>query len=53
MHVSLTTSLLVLNPLDIAGAHLQAYSFALAAAMWMLVAVVAVIDRRRPRLLSP
>ena len=42
MHGSLTASLLILNPLDISGAHLLAYSFALAAAVWVVVAVVAV-----------
>lgn len=41
MHVSLTASLLILNPLGLSGAHLLAYSFALAAAVWIVVAVVA------------
>jgi len=41
MHVSLTASLLTLNPLAIAGAPLQVYSFALAAVVW-LVSVMAV-----------
>lgn len=56
MHVSLTASLLVLNPADLAGAHLLTYSFALAGALWIVVAVVALTDsvradpaeRRRP-----
>ena len=47
MHVGFTTSLLILNPLDIAGAHLQVYSFALAGALWAVVAVVAMNDRRQ------
>ncbi len=47
MHASLTASLLVLNPLDIAGADLLIYSFALAAAVWILVAAVAAVERRR------
>ena len=34
MHASLTASLLILNPLDIAGARLLTFSFALAAAVW-------------------
>ena len=41
MHLSLTASLLILNPLAIAGAHLVVYSFALAGAMWIVVAAVA------------
>jgi len=50
MHVSFTASLLIVNPLDMAGAHLQAYSFALAGAIWVVVAMVARInDRRLPR----
>ena len=44
MHVSLTASLLILNPLGISGVHLLAYSFALAAAVWVVVGV----DRLRP-----
>ena len=40
MHVSITASLLILNPLDISGAHLLAYSFALAGAVWVVVAAV-------------
>jgi CAAX protease family protein len=47
MHVSLTTSLLTRNPLDLAGAHLQAYSFVLAGAVWVVVAVVAMSNRRQ------
>ena len=49
MHVSLTASLLILNPLDLSGAHLLAYSFALAAALWVVVTVVAVVNRASPR----
>jgi hypothetical protein len=56
MHVSLTASLLVLNPADLAGTHLLTYSFALAGPLWIVVAVVALTDsvradpaeRRRP-----
>ena len=44
MHVSLTASLLILNPLGISGAHLVAYSFALAAAVWVVVGVVALAN---------
>jgi CAAX protease family protein len=49
MHVSITASLLILNPLDISGAHLVAYSFALAAAVWVVVAIVAVVNSGRLR----
>jgi membrane protease YdiL (CAAX protease family) len=46
MHVSLTASLLILNPLNIAGVHLLTYSFALAAAVWIVVGVVAAVNSR-------
>ena len=39
MHVSLTASLLILNPLGISGTNLLAFSFAFAAAVWVVVAV--------------
>jgi membrane protease YdiL (CAAX protease family) len=45
MHASFTTSLLILNPLGIAGADLIAYSFALAGAVWVVVAAVVVTNR--------
>jgi membrane protease YdiL (CAAX protease family) len=48
MHLSFTASLLILNPVDISGANLLTYSFALAAAMW-IVALVIVIDRGWPK----
>jgi len=41
MHTSLTTSLLILNPIGISGARLETFSFALAATMWVIVGVVA------------
>jgi hypothetical protein len=47
MHVSLTASLLTLNPLDISGGAPPVYSFALAAAVWVVVAVVAVVPTIR------
>ena len=46
MHVSLTASLLILNPLGISGAHLVSYSFALAAALWVVVAAIAFGSRK-------
>jgi hypothetical protein len=41
MHVSLTASLLMLNPLGISGAHLLTYSLALAGALWVIAVVAA------------
>jgi membrane protease YdiL (CAAX protease family) len=48
MHASFTTSLL-LNPIGLSGARLVTYSFALAAAVWVIVAIVAVRDRAHVR----
>jgi membrane protease YdiL (CAAX protease family) len=45
MHVSFTASLLILNPLDISGGRLQAYSFALAGALWIVVAAILKANR--------
>jgi hypothetical protein len=47
MHASFTASLLILNPVGISGTNLEAYSFALAGAVWLVVAAVAIADRRR------
>ena len=41
MHVSLTASLLILNPIGITGAPLQVFSFAFAAVVWVVVAAIA------------
>ena len=41
MHVSLTASLLTLNPIGISGLNLLIYSFVFAGAVWVLVGVVA------------
>jgi membrane protease YdiL (CAAX protease family) len=41
MHVSLTASLLMLNPIGISGLNLLMYSFVFAGAVWILVGVVA------------
>jgi membrane protease YdiL (CAAX protease family) len=46
MHLSFTSSLLILNPLGIAGAHLLTYSFTLAGALWVVVGVVVVVNSR-------
>lgn len=43
MHVSITFGLLTLNPLDISGLPLLVFSFAVAAALWLVVAVIAVM----------
>jgi len=47
MHVSITTSLLVLNPLNLSGGDLQLYSFTLAAMVWMVVATIVASDQHR------
>jgi membrane protease YdiL (CAAX protease family) len=47
MHASFTASLLILNPVGISGTHLVAYSFALAAAVWVVVAAVVLTNRRQ------
>ena len=44
MHVSFTASLLILNPLGISGVALLTFSFVLAAVVWVVVAVVAVVN---------
>jgi membrane protease YdiL (CAAX protease family) len=47
MHVSLTASLLILNPLNIAGSDLAVFSFTLAAVLWLVVAAIALPGRWR------
>jgi membrane protease YdiL (CAAX protease family) len=47
MHASFTASLLILNPVGLSGTHLVVYSFALAAAVWVVVAAVATVNRQR------
>jgi membrane protease YdiL (CAAX protease family) len=49
MHVSFTASLLVFNPLGISGANLVTFSAALAAAIWVVVALVALAGSTTPR----
>jgi membrane protease YdiL (CAAX protease family) len=52
MHVSLVTSMLILVPQTLTGATLLTYDLTLAAALWAVVAAVAVVNRghrsRRP-----
>ena len=45
MHVSITFGLLALNPLSISGTHLLVFSFAFAAALWIVVAMIALLGR--------
>lgn len=49
MHASFTASLLILNPIGLAGAPLAAYSFLLAGAIWVAVAAVAGHERQTVR----
>ena len=54
MHVSLTASIRILTPAANAGVPLFIYDFVLAAALWTVVAVVALTQSRRlPRQLHP
>lgn len=46
MHLSLTASVLVINPLAIAGAAMVAYDLTIAAVFWAAVAVVVRLERR-------
>ena len=41
MHSSLTASVLILDPAEVAGAALLFYAFALATAAWLMVMVIA------------
>jgi ABC-type transport system involved in multi-copper enzyme maturation permease subunit len=45
MHASLTASTFILGPLAISGIALLTYGLALAAALWVVVAAVAVANR--------
>jgi len=47
MHASFTASLLILNPVGLSGTHLVVYSFALAGAVWAVLAAVVVMGRRQ------
>ena len=50
MHVSITFGLLAFNPLGISGMHLLVFSFGFAAALWIVVAVVALMNPDAKRL---
>ena len=45
MHASLTTSVRIFDPLAISGVALLTYNLVLAAALWVVVAAVAVANR--------
>lgn len=45
MHASLTASVLILDPSGMSGTILLAYGFALAAAVWSVVALLVVVNR--------
>jgi len=47
MHVSLTASIRILTPVGIEGVPIFIYDFVLAAALWVVVAAVAVANRRQ------
>jgi membrane protease YdiL (CAAX protease family) len=47
MHASLTASMLILGPLAISGVSLLIYELVLAAALWIVVAAIAVANRGR------
>jgi uncharacterized protein len=47
MHMSLTASLLIFNPLAISGASLLIFSLALAGAVWVVVAGVSLVNSGR------
>jgi CAAX protease family protein len=47
MHVSLTASTLILQPLDVAGMRALTYDLVLAAALWLLIAALAMANGRQ------
>jgi membrane protease YdiL (CAAX protease family) len=47
MHVSLTASTLILQPLDVAGTRALTYDLVLAAALWLLIAALAMANGRQ------
>jgi hypothetical protein len=46
MHVSFTSSLLILNQLGISGTNLATFSFVLAGAIWLVVAAIVIPHTR-------
>ena len=47
MHVSLKASTLILQPLDVAGMRALTYDLVLAAALWLLIAALAMANGRQ------
>ena len=47
MHVSLTASTLILQPLDVAGMRVVTYDLVLTAALWLLIAALAMANGRQ------
>jgi len=47
MHVSLTSSTLILQPLDVAGMNALIYGLVLAATLWLLIAALAMANGRQ------
>jgi membrane protease YdiL (CAAX protease family) len=47
MHVSLTASTLILQPLDVTGMRALTYNLVLAAALWLLIAALAMANGRQ------
>jgi membrane protease YdiL (CAAX protease family) len=47
MHLSLTASTLILQPVDVAGMRALTYGLVLAAALWLLIAAVAIVNGRQ------
>jgi hypothetical protein len=47
MHVSLTASTLILQPLDVTGMHVVTYDLILTAALWLLIAALAMAKGRQ------
>jgi membrane protease YdiL (CAAX protease family) len=46
MHASLTASTLILQPLDVTGMRVVTYDLVLAAALWLLIAALAMANGR-------
>lgn len=53
MHVTLTASIRIFSPLEISGTSLFIYDFVLTAALWLVVAAVAVANRGQLWQLTP
>jgi hypothetical protein len=47
MHASLTASTLILQPLDVTGVRVVIYDLTLTAALWLLIAALAMANGRQ------